>query len=388
MKILFVAPWIPSVQRPRSLALMQMLSKQHQLYFAGLCSSHDERAAAAQLPVDEFRLATDGPRRALLRAANSYARGRSLQQGYAENKYLVRSVGEMLTRIRPDAIHLNVYRSISVLDSVVGRGVPIIFDLDEFRSEYYRQLSAGGSTAWWRLVGGLEAKRMQMGERRVVQLSRQVLVSGPRELERLPHSGVSVVRSPYRPAAIGSTRPRRRSILFVGRLSYEANRAALRWFVSECWPQIAAANSDVTLAVVGANPPQDVRRLIESLPRADLHANVTDVNEYYQSAMLSVVPVFRGTGVQMKLIEALGSGVPVVTSKAAASAAGVTSGRHVVALPQAADCWIESITALLCDPSRAAELGASGRNWAEQHHSWGAVWKQLTDAYSRGGVSL
>lgn len=51
MKILFVAPWVPSQLRPRSLALLQMLAADHEVRFLSLVHDEAEARLADDLPV-------------------------------------------------------------------------------------------------------------------------------------------------------------------------------------------------------------------------------------------------------------------------------------------------------------------------------------------------
>jgi glycosyltransferase involved in cell wall biosynthesis len=91
--------------------------------------------------------------------------------------------------------------------------------------------------------------------------------------------------------------------------------------------------------------------------------------------------VFRGTGIQMKLVQALSAGVATVATSMAAARAGVRDGVHVRTADDAPG-WIAATRALLTDRQAAARLAEAGRWWAVANHGSAAVGRQLNVAYS------
>jgi glycosyltransferase involved in cell wall biosynthesis len=165
----------------------------------------------------------------------------------------------------------------------------------------------------------------------------------------------------------------------VGRLSYEANVAGLLWFVRRCWTGIRRAVPGVRLRVVGADPPRAVSTLAG--PDIEIHANVPDVAPFYADAAVAVAPIFRGTGVQLKLIQALAAGVPTVTTPAVADRAGVRHGVQAL-VADTATAFVAGVSGLLRDPAGGRRLAEAGRSWAAAHHAWPAVREQLRAAYA------
>jgi glycosyltransferase involved in cell wall biosynthesis len=374
MRILFVAPWIPSPMRPRSLALLRMLADEHDVRFLGLVRHADEARLADALPVRRPTLVANTRTGSMIRSLVGLGTGRPLQQSYASPRGLRRAFDELLDRWRPDAVHLNVFRTVHLVEA--AGSTPVLVDLDEFRSEYYRQLAASGPNLAYRSLGRVEAPRMRAREETLIRAGVPLVVSAP-----LPpgegRPNIHVVRSPCDFAARTPSEPDRPTVLFVGRLSYEANVSGLRWFVRRCWPEIRRAVPAARLRIVGSDPPRAVRALAGD--DIVVAPDVADVEPHYADASVAIVPIFRGTGVQMKLIQAMMAGVPTVTTTAVADRAGVRDGEHVRVADDRAG-WVEAVAGLLGGGTPG--LVAAGRAWAGEHHSPAAVRAQLNAAYA------
>ncbi len=93
--------------------------------------------------------------------------------------------------------------------------------------------------------------------------------------------------------------------MFMGSLDYSPNKEGLSWLLEN--------NSDHNFTVVGARPPIQIVKLLES-QNITLHSNVPDIREYYKEAQVLLVPIFSGSGTRTKILEAIGFGRLVLTT--------------------------------------------------------------------------
>ena len=103
-------------------------------------------------------------------------------------------------------------------------------------------------------------------------------------------------------------------IIFVGGFAHPPNEDAAVWFVNEILPLIRAEVPEAHLSIIGSNPTERVRAL--SGEGIAWFANVTDaeLEAAYERARVAVVPLRCGAGVKLKVVEALRTGVPLVTT--------------------------------------------------------------------------
>lgn len=375
MRILFVAPWLPSRVRPRSLGLLQILASEHEVHFVGLSVRGDLRGDLEGIPLASVTTVALRRAPAVVRALVALFTDRSLQQEYVRDRRMLVAVRDAVRNADPDLLYLNVIRSVRLVPS--QNRCPMIIDLDEIRSDYYEQMHRKGSSPFWRLIAGIERNRMRAAEAIAIERASTVLVSSPADLARL---GVKahLVRSPYQVSVRHGDAPTRSSsVLFVGRMCYPANVEAALRFALGPFVELRRLLPTVRLDIVGERPVRKVRRL--SSGSVHVHGFVPDVSPLYASAAVAVVPVTQATGVQMKLVQALAAGVPCVATRSAAQRAGVEPEVHVL-VADAPEEWVSQVRRLLLEGVAGRALADSGRRWATEHYSEVAIRDSLRAA--------
>jgi polysaccharide biosynthesis protein PslH len=379
-RILFVAPWPPSLVRPRSLGILRLLARQHEVRVLALDDLPKTSAGRSNPSAEGWEVLPLRRSRALGRCAVALARGSSLQVAYADAPSLRRALRALVDDWSPTVVHFNVLRSAHLISECSG--LRTVVDLDEFRSQYYTQLAAQRSHLK-RSLGRYESKAMRRLEWRLLEEATRVMVSAVPTDDRGHAANVHVVPTPVWPSiehmpGRDATSP---VFLFAGRLTYDANVDGITRFVRQCWPDIRQRHVAARLQVVGSSPCRAVRKL-GRVPGVEVIPDVPSVDEYYQSATAAIIPIERGTGVQMKLIQALAAGVPVVATPLVASLGGVRDGREVL-VADSAQAWTRAIDRLVESPTLREALSQQGKRWYRDNHSPERVMTALEAVYAR-----
>ncbi|QAY79163.1 TIGR03087 family PEP-CTERM/XrtA system glycosyltransferase [Sphingosinicella sp. BN140058] len=153
-------------------------------------------------------------------------------------------------------------------------------------------------------------------------------------------------------------------LVFTGQMDYAPNVDAVRWFAQAVLPAVPTAR----FAIVGRNPSDAVRRLA-SHPRILVTGAVPDVRTWLAAADVVVAPLRIARGIQNKVLEAMAMARPVVASPAAFEGIEATPGRDLL-VADTADAQAKTIRHLLCDPVRAATIGAAARRRMEEAYRW------------------
>lgn len=148
--------------------------------------------------------------------------------------------------------------------------------------------------------------------------------------------------------------------VFLGS-DFEQNNLSLRWFVDEVLPRIRELLPSFQLYVLGS-----VGNRIEEQEGIIKCGYVEDVTDVLNDTPILVNPIVRGTGVKIKLLEAWGMGVPVVSTELGVKGipAKFLSGTLVVSDGNA-EAFAEAVTRLMSNHLFWHEKAQLNRNIRE-----------------------
>src|SRR5262249_25800698 len=107
---------------------------------------------------------------------------------------------------------------------------------------------------------------------------------------------------------------------------------------------------------------------------------VDDLRPLYARSSAVVAPIFWGSGVRIKLLEALACGLPIVTTALAAEGIDLRHEQSALFAERPAD-FAAAIVGLLSDSALRARLGAAGRAVAERDYDWDRIGARLVRLY-------
>jgi glycosyltransferase involved in cell wall biosynthesis len=159
------------------------------------------------------------------------------------------------------------------------------------------------------------------------------------------------------------------SLLFVGNLTYGPNAEAAEVLVREILPRVRRLTlRPVGVELVGSFEPVGRVAALAACDGVEVRGQVDDLGAAYARADVAVVPLRRGSGTRIKLLEALAAGVPVVTTAVGAAGLGAECGRHLLIGGDAHELAAATARVVL-DEELAAALVREGRAFVEQRFS-------------------
>ena len=103
---------------------------------------------------------------------------------------------------------------------------------------------------------------------------------------------------------------------------------------------------------------------------------VDDAVEELAHAKVAVVPILAASGTRLKILEAWGAGLPVVSTPLGVEGLPVENGCHVLLADQGAD-FAEAVSRLLESRDLQQKLGQAGRRLLEGRFTWEKAWESL-----------
>jgi hypothetical protein len=180
--------------------------------------------------------------------------------------------------------------------------------------------------------------------------------------------------------AIPAKRELRTTVHHVGLAAsaWPTNVDGIGWFAEEIWPKVRRPG--VTFDVYGAvcESLQSVRT-----EQCTLHGFVDDVSRIYDRLDIVVNPVRAGSGLKIKSIEALGCGLPLVTTPEGAKGLESFAGRGFL-VAESAQQFVDHLDLLMTDREYRVQLGADAFELASNHLSPDRCFSRLLEAIEDG----
>jgi polysaccharide biosynthesis protein PslH len=103
-------------------------------------------------------------------------------------------------------------------------------------------------------------------------------------------------------------------LVFLGNLNSENNVAGLIWFLTEVFPLIRDRLPKTTVLIAGFNPVDRIRQICDRIDGVELSVNPQSASNTYRSGKVLINPILTGSGVKIKSIEMLTTGLPIVST--------------------------------------------------------------------------
>ncbi len=171
-------------------------------------------------------------------------------------------------------------------------------------------------------------------------------------------------------------------ILFIGNFKWLQNRDSVAFILNNIWPKIISQNKkglNIKLWVVGKNIPDSIKNSVSGFVEFDEKApNATE--EIFQEADLLLAPIRVGGGTSYKILEAMASGTPVLTTPLGNEGINARDGSEIL-IAEKPDEFAREALSILSDDYLYEKISRSGRRFIEGNYDWKNIVKKLEAVY-------
>lgn len=150
------------------------------------------------------------------------------------------------------------------------------------------------------------------------------------------------------------------------------NQMSAKWFFENVFPHF---NGKITILVIGR-----ITGYLKDYPGVTKIPFVNDLSDYYNQAKIAICPMLSGTGIKVKVVEALSYGLPVVCTSRGVDGlpSKMSNGCIVQNNPKK---FAREIQQLLDDPDFYADQHQKGLELYNTYFSKEKVYSQLDDVF-------
>lgn len=170
---------------------------------------------------------------------------------------------------------------------------------------------------------------------------------------------------------------------YLGALDWHPNVEGLEWFVRNVWNKYRIKHSGAKFRVAGRNADKEFEKFLIS-NCVDYVGELESVVEYYASGTIFVVPLFSGSGMRIKIVEAMSAGKVVITTTLGTEGIATENGKNIFGSDSAED-FIASMEKIASDKCLYDEISANARKFVVENYDNNVIASRLLDFYKAGG---
>jgi glycosyltransferase involved in cell wall biosynthesis len=378
----------------RNLQILRWLGARHQVTFIAYGNPGDRIASLALAESAEKVVILPPPRRQALRRILDLAT--SIQPDLARRLWspaMVDAVERVLGESTFDLVQVEGLEMFSIWRSACAarRSTPAVI-LDEHNAEFALQTSAAAVSrhdgAWLgALYSSVQAARLRRYERNACGL-----VDGIVTVSTDDEAALRAIRPDVRAAVVPNgvdlahyvpepTYERDQRVLFIGKMDYRPNVDAVEWLCRDIWPIVRREIPSAILDIVGRDPLPRVARL-GGADGVTVVGEVPDERIWFQRATLLVVPLRMGSGVRLKVLQAMATGTPIVSTRLGMAGTLAIAGTHYLPGETPKEITNQIVLALR-DRGRRVGLAEASLALVRERYDWQVVLPGLDEFHRR-----
>ncbi|MFD1551974.1 glycosyl transferase family 4 [Putridiphycobacter roseus] len=162
----------------------------------------------------------------------------------------------------------------------------------------------------------------------------------------------------------------------IGAMNWSPNVEGVNWFLDDILPLIKRKSFRLHLA--GIDMPKYLIHLKDE--RVVNHGEVPSANDFINKHQVMLVPLLSGSGMRIKIIEAMALGKTVITTSIGAEGIEVTENENILIADTPA-AFKEKIEDLIDHPEKALKIGTNARKLVVAKYDTELIMKKLIQFY-------
>jgi glycosyltransferase involved in cell wall biosynthesis len=169
-----------------------------------------------------------------------------------------------------------------------------------------------------------------------------------------------------------------KKVLYVGNFTWLQNTEAVKILVNDVWPKIKKFLPNTKLWIVGTHMNSEIKSLVSK--DIEITERLEDIRDAYKNASVLVAPIKGPGGTRLKILEAMASALPVVTTSVGAEGLGVSDNNEAL-IKDGLDNLTDAAIQVLKDAALAKRLGERGKDFVEKNYTWDKSAQKLDTIY-------
>lgn len=165
------------------------------------------------------------------------------------------------------------------------------------------------------------------------------------------------------------------SFFHIGSMNWAPNVEGVNWFIDEITPGLP---DSFNLHLAGREMPNYLNKLNHK--SIHVHGEVESANDFINSYDIMLVPLLSGSGMRIKIIEAMALGKTVVTTSVGAEGIDAEHGKNIL-IANTSEEFQTIISQLIKNAEWHKEIGFNAKKLVEEKYDSKVIMKELISFY-------
>ena len=170
------------------------------------------------------------------------------------------------------------------------------------------------------------------------------------------------------------------SFSYIGALDWQPNCEGLTWFVENVWNEYRHKHADAKFRVAGRNADTAFANFLKT-NGVDYIGEVESAADFYASGTIFVVPLFSGSGMRIKIVEAMAAGKAVITTTLGTEGIATENGKNIFVADNASR-FIECMEMIAANRSLYDNISSNARRFVIENYNNDVIAQRLSHFYS------
>ena len=302
------------------------------------------------------------------------------------HKAMKEKISNLLSSESFDLIHVETFY---VMQNIPKTSLPIVLVEHNIEFLVYKRY-AKTMPFWARPLLLLDVQKLKKTEMNSWKKATKLVAVSEQEKKLMGIPGVVVVPNGVDIAEFNFSESKKngstKHVLFIGNFKWLQNKDSAKFIISSIWPKVKKIENEnksklqYILWIVGKHIPPSLKNISnDSSIVFDENAS-SNTAEIFKKSLVLLAPIRVGGGTSFKILEAMASGVAVLTTPLGVEGIGARDNEEVV-LANTGEEFSEKLIKLASDEKMRNELIKNARRLIEEKYDWGKIVKILEGVY-------
>ena len=170
------------------------------------------------------------------------------------------------------------------------------------------------------------------------------------------------------------------SLFHIGAMDWLPNQESIAWLLHDVWPVVHREVPQAHLYLAGRKMPQ--RWMDSMIEGVTVVGEVPDAMQFIAGKQINIVPLLSGSGIRVKIIEAMSAGKVVVTTAVGAQGIDYTDGENIL-IANTPDEFAAKIKQCIDDATFCRRIGDNAARLITEQYDEQRLTTELMQFYNK-----